>query len=160
MASAHLDLVRSLNAALERDDFAGMAAWVHPKIEFIAADGPQPGLVAIGLERFAEVWREYLSTWEGYRFVVDELRELDDERILERFHFSGRGKTSRVDLGQLRSHGAAVFHIHEGKLTRIVRYWNFDRALADLGLGSEAGSSRERSFGGRPPRSGALLLRG
>ena len=138
-ASANVDLVRSWYAALERDDFAGMVEWVHPEIEFVFADGPEPG-VGIGLERLAEVWREYLSTWEGYRFVVDELRELDDERILAIFHFSGRGKTSGVDLGQLHSHGAAVFHILDAKVTRMVRYWDRERALADLGLVPEDGS--------------------
>src|SRR5437870_1948437 len=131
--SENLDLVRSIYAALERDDFARMAEWVHPEAEFVRADGLAPGVV-IGLERLAEDWREYLSTWEGYRFVVDELRELDGERILALFHLSGRGKTSGVDLGQLPSHAAAVFHVHDGKVTRAVRYWDRDRALADLGL--------------------------
>jgi ketosteroid isomerase-like protein len=137
--SANLDLVRSVYAALERDDFTGMAEWLDPKIELVLADGLAVG-TRTGVAGMAEGWREYLSTWEGYGFVVDELRELDDERILALVRRSGRGKTSGVDLGQLHSHGAAVFHIHEGKVTRIVRYWDRARALADLGLTPETGA--------------------
>jgi ketosteroid isomerase-like protein len=44
MTSANLDLVRSTMRALERGDFAGMAEWVHPEIEFGIADRPEPRL--------------------------------------------------------------------------------------------------------------------
>jgi ketosteroid isomerase-like protein len=73
---------------------------------------------------------------------LDEVRQLDGDRVLALFHFSGRGKTSGVDLAELQSQAAAVFHIRQGKLTRIVRYWDGERALADLGLAPEDDSQR------------------
>jgi hypothetical protein len=44
--------------------------------------------------------RDDLSIWENYRFVVDEFRQLDAERVL--VDSSGRGKRSRLDLNAER----------------------------------------------------------
>jgi hypothetical protein len=49
----------------------------------------------------AEVWRDFLSAWEDLRADAEEYRKLDDERVLVLTHNSGRGKTSRLELGQL-----------------------------------------------------------
>ena len=46
----------------------------------------------------------------------------------------GRGKTSGLDLQAIAANGAEVWHIHGGKVTRLVMCWNRERALADLGL--------------------------
>jgi ketosteroid isomerase-like protein len=54
-------------------------------------------------------------------------------------HLSGRGKTSGLDLAQIRSKGAWLVHVRDGKVTRFVRYWDRERALADLGLAPEGG---------------------
>jgi ketosteroid isomerase-like protein len=78
---------------------------------------------------------------EGYHFEADEYRELDHERILALGRQSGRGKTSGLELGQMRAKGTALFQIRDGKVTKHVIYWDRDRALADLGLDPEADSA-------------------
>ena len=55
------------------------------------------------------------------------------------FHdFSGRGKTSGLEIGQTAAKGASLFHIHGGRVTKAVTYLDRERALADLGIPSEA----------------------
>ena len=137
MASANVELVRSIFAAWQRGDFSS-ADWAHPEIELSIADGPTPGSWK-GLPEMATGWREFLSAWEDFRAEeVDEYRELDNERVLALQRFSVRGKTSGLDLRRVR--GANLFHVHGGKVTRLVLYWNRERALADLGLAPEGRS--------------------
>ena len=134
MSQENVEIVRSIYAAWERGDYSS-TEWAHPEIEWeFAADGPSPR-AGTGLAGMAEDWREYISDFEEFHHVVDEYLELDDERVLVLQHFSGRGRTSGLDLEQVPSQGAAVlFHIRDGKVTRLVGYFERERALEAAGL--------------------------
>jgi ketosteroid isomerase-like protein len=138
MASANLDLVRSIYAAWERGDFSS-ADWAHPEIVIVAADGLSPGS-RTGLAGMAEGFRDFLSTWEEVHVEAEEYRELDDERVLVLLHYSGRGKTSGMELGQMHTRNASLFHIRDGKVSRLVLYWDRERMFADLGLSADTGA--------------------
>jgi ketosteroid isomerase-like protein len=138
--SANIDLVRSLYAAWDRGDYSSVD-WAHPEIEYVIADGASPGSWT-GVAGLAEGYRPWLSAWEDLRIGADEYRELDEERVLVLNHYSGRGKTSGLELEQMRTKGAALFHVRGGKVTRHVIWFDRERAFADLGLASEADSSR------------------
>jgi ketosteroid isomerase-like protein len=130
--SANVDLVRSIFADWERGDFSG-ADWADADIEYAFADGPDPGSRA-GL---AEAWRDRLSTYENLHVQIDDYSEVDGERVLVCFHGSGRGKRSGLELGQPARQAASLFQVRDGRVVRLVFYWDRDRALADLGLMSE-----------------------
>ena len=132
MSQENVGLVRSIFVAWERGDF-GSAEWADPEIEFVAADGPEPGSWT-GVAAMAEAWREALEAFEELRAQADEYRALDDEQVLVLMHFSGRGKTSGLEVGGRRMKGANLFHVRDGKVTRLVTYWDRERAYADLGL--------------------------
>jgi ketosteroid isomerase-like protein len=129
--SANLDLVRSILAAQERGDYSN-ADWADPDIEFVIADGPDPG-VWKGRAAMAKAWGKVLSAYADYSSKTDELREIDEERILVLGSFGGRGKTSGIGAEGMRT-GAGMYQVRDGKVIRHVVYWERDRALADLGL--------------------------
>jgi ketosteroid isomerase-like protein len=139
-SSPNLDVVRSIHAAWEHGDYSHSAEWAHPEIEYVRADGPSPGSWT-GPAGMAQGARADLEVWEGFRGEVEDYRELDGERVLVLVDYSGRGKTSGLELGQMRAKGAEVFHMRDGRVTRLVVYWDRERALADLGIAPEGGSS-------------------
>ena len=130
--SENLDLVRSIYADWERGDFSG-ADWAHPEIEYVRAEGPEAGTWT-GRAGMAKGARTYLDAWDERRFVAEEYRELDDERVLVFDDRSGRGRMNGLELAQMRTQSAHVFHVRGGEVTKLVIYLDRDRALADLGL--------------------------
>jgi ketosteroid isomerase-like protein len=138
MPLSNLDLVRSIYAAWERGDYSS-SAWAHSEIEFVRADGPSPGSWE-GFAGLAEGTRDWLNTWEHAHEEAEEYRELEGERVLVLVRYTGRGKRSGLEIGQLGSKGAQLFHIHAGKVKRFVHYLDRERAFADLGLAPEGGS--------------------
>jgi ketosteroid isomerase-like protein len=138
MASANLDLVRSIYAAWERGDYSS-SEWADAEIEYVQADGLSPGRWT-GVAGMAHSVRGWLNAWQDFRIEAEGYIELDSERVLVLTSFSGRGKTSGLELGQMRSSGANLFHIHGGKVTRRVLYFDCECAFADLGLAPEAGA--------------------
>lgn len=137
--SPNVDLVRSIVAAWERGDFSS-AAWADPGIEFegsAAATGAVTGVAAM-----AKVLREWLQVWEDFRVAeVEGYRELDDQRVLVVHRFTARGKASGLEVEQTLPKGAMLFHIRNGKVTRLRLFaYERDRTLVDLGLAPEGGS--------------------
>ena len=130
--STKVKLVRSIFADWERGDF-GRADWADPEIEYVIADGPDRGS-STGLGSMAAAWRRVLSGYEELRAEADEYRCLDDERVLVLFRRGGRGKRSGLEVAQIGSKGAQLFHVRGGRVTRYVTWHDRDRALADLGL--------------------------
>jgi len=132
MTSGNLDIVRSIYADWEHGDYT-RTEWADPEIDFEVADGPAPGS-ASGVDEMAERFQSILAAWDDWRSAAEEYRELDDERILVFVRRSGRGRVSGLDLSKMRNQGAAIYHFSGGKVTKIVLYFDRERALSDLGL--------------------------
>jgi ketosteroid isomerase-like protein len=141
--SANVALVRSIYADWERGDFR-RTDWADPDIEFAILGGPDPGTWA-GISAMSDAWRAWLSAWDYWDAVAVEYRELDSGRVLVLTTGRGRGKSSGLGVGQLYAHSGkdpsgdvdkafGLFQVRDDKVTRLVIYWDLDRALADLGL--------------------------
>jgi hypothetical protein len=132
--SSNVELVRSIYAGWERGDF-GSTTWADAELEVVTADGPTPESV-----RLAEIgarWRGFLDAWENVKVEIGECRELDSERVFVLTRWSGKGRSSGLELGRTQPAGASVFHIRDGRVRKLVLYFSPDRALADLGLARE-----------------------
>jgi ketosteroid isomerase-like protein len=128
--SENLDLVRSIYADWERGDF-GSAEWADPEIEFVFADGPEPGCW-IGLKTMAERYGDWLAGWKEFRAEPERYHVVDHNRVLVLVHNSARGRASDLELEQRSV--ANLFELRDRKVTRLVIYLDRERALADLGL--------------------------
>jgi ketosteroid isomerase-like protein len=95
----------------------------------------------------AEGFRDWVNAWHGYYTRVEEYHELGDERVLVLNHSGGRGRASGLDLGGMQAKGATLFHLRHGEVTRLVAYWDRERALADLA--SRSRCRRRRRGDGR-----------
>jgi ketosteroid isomerase-like protein len=139
--SENLDVVRSIYAAWGRGDYSS-AQWADPGIEFVHGDGPAPHSWT-GSEGLAEGTRAWIDVWEAMSVRAEQCCDLDDERVLVLTRYSGRAKTSGLELGRISAAGASLFHLRDGKVTRIVQYFDRTRALADFGLGADAEGSED-----------------
>jgi ketosteroid isomerase-like protein len=121
MNSSNLDFVRSIYADWERGD-SRPAEWAHPEVEFVVIGLPAPSN-PLGMADAALAEEDFLSFWDDYRVEASECRELDDERVLVLGRVGGRGKSSGVEVSQRR---ASLFHIREGKVAKLVTYWDIN----------------------------------
>src|SRR4051812_24186312 len=129
--SANLDLVKSIYADWERGDFSSIE-WADPEIELVVMDGPTPG-TSTGLEAMATTWGEVLRAYEDFRAIPERFRELDDERVLAFIRNRGRGKASGLEVADMEPRSVNLFHVRNGKVIRLVAWWNLEKGLADLG---------------------------
>jgi hypothetical protein len=88
MASANVELVRSIFEAWERGDFSSVE-WAHPEIECVSDEPPIP-LNATGIAELGRVWGNWLHAWNGFHIDADGHREVDGERVLTLLRYGGR----------------------------------------------------------------------
>ena len=127
-----MEFVRTIYERWARGDFSS-SDWADPDYELVLRDGPAPGTFK-GLEAAAGGWGEFLSAFDHLKAVAEEIRAIDDERVLVLTKNIGRGKTSGLELGEMETRGANVIHVHGGRVTKLVAYFDRDLALADLEL--------------------------
>ena len=130
MTSANVQFLRGIYEEWGRGDYSS-AGWADPGIEFVLADGPNPGSWS-GLPAMARAWGETITAFDHLSVMAEDYRELDDERVLVLTKNRGRGRTSGLDLGQMETRGANLFRIEDGRVTKLVLYFDRDIALAEL----------------------------
>src|SRR2546423_1375382 len=141
MSQENVDLHRRNVEVWHARDFEAFIATCDPRIafhtEFSAVGGGYHGHDGLRkfLRDFEDGWwaltgqldgpgrdgrgsRYFLSAWEDFRPEAEEYREIDGERVLVLLHHRGRGKASGLELAQMQTNNAALFHVRDGKVTR------------------------------------------
>jgi hypothetical protein len=84
-----------------------------------------------GIEGLVETWREMLTGWEHLSADIEELREIDEGRVLALG--SARGRTER-DGVEVEIPTGAIYCFRGSKLWRVEYYTTQARALEAAGL--------------------------
>jgi ketosteroid isomerase-like protein len=130
VSAANVDLVRSIYESWERGDFSRASEWAHPEIECASFGGPVSGGYT-GTAAIEDGWRAMLAILDEPQPEAQEYRDVDEERVLVLGRLRGREKDTGADVEQLR---ANLFRIREGKVVRLIFYWDRGRAFSDLGI--------------------------
>jgi ketosteroid isomerase-like protein len=122
--------------AFSRGDAETFLLPFHPEVEIHFMGGEAIGLSAHyqGHEGVRAWMRDWRSQWGDYDEVVEQVIDLGDS-VIARSKISTRGERSGVEV--TRTAGNRVY-LSDGRITRWDAYFDYERALTDLGLSSEA----------------------
>jgi ketosteroid isomerase-like protein len=131
----NLELLQQGLGAFSRGAFDEAMAHMHPEIEwhvtFALPDRPLAKDVYRGRDEVRELWGVFASVWEQLTTELEEVLYADDERIVARARFRGRGAGSGVEVDRL------VFYslrMRDGLLAYVRAFDDEASARRDLGL--------------------------
>ena len=132
MSQENVEVVRRSFQAFADRRLDAMAEFLDPDIVWRAAEGAiddvgeMRGLAAV--RRYAQ---EGFDTFDDVSFVVEELRDVGDDRVLSIQRLKGRAKLSGIEI-ELRY--ASVNAVRDGKIVRVREYLSVEDALKAVGL--------------------------
>jgi ketosteroid isomerase-like protein len=101
---------------------------MHPEVEAIDLPQVVEERHRRGRAAIAAWFRSMEEIWDRLTLNAEEVTELDGERVLAVVRFSGRARSSGMEIDQ---RVATVFTVHEGKAVRWQVYQTRDEAVAD-----------------------------
>ncbi len=134
-AERNLELMRRGLDAFSRGAFDEAAAEIHPEIEWHVAfrlpDLPLERDVCHGKDEVRALWEAFSAAWEVLTVEVEEVMHVDDERIVARARFRGRGATSQVEVDRVLFYS---YRIRDGLLAYTRAFEDEESARRDAGL--------------------------
>ena len=130
MSQANVEVVKRVIDAFNRRDLDRADELTTGDFEFISPMFDSQGRSFKGREAYGAYLRDVFGTWEGYRLVCDEYRDLGDSVLaLGRAEASGKGSGVPVTTPW-----AALYELRDGKLSRIRPFFDHGEALRAAGL--------------------------
>lgn len=130
-----VETIRRLNAAFNEapDDTQGWLAFYHPEQEFHAPPEWPERSVYRGHEGIAELGEAWFGSFDEYRWDEEEIIDAGD-CVVALFHHRGRMGQEWVE----RQIGC-VFTVRDEKVVRVLAFFDWNQALAAVGLEPRAG---------------------
>ena len=132
MSQENLEVVRRMLQAFADGGLNAMAEFWDPDIDWRAAEGAlddvgeMHGPVAV--RRHIQDW---IDTFDDFSVVVEELRDVGDDRVLTIQSLKGRAKLSSTETDMRY---AMVSTVRDGKVVRGREYLRVEDALEAAGL--------------------------
>jgi ketosteroid isomerase-like protein len=132
MSQETVEVVRRMLQAFAAGGLDALAEFWDPDINWRAAEGAiddvgeMHGRVAV--RGYIQDW---IDTFDDFSVVVEELRDVGDDRVLAIQRLKGRAKLSGTET-DLRY--AVVTTVRDGRVVRGREYFNVDDALEAVGL--------------------------
>jgi ketosteroid isomerase-like protein len=100
----------------------------HPDIEWSM---PHPGGQVKGREQVVAFLRSFMGAWDEHEIEIEEVRELDDGKVLVLSTERGRGRMSGIETV---AHPAALWTLRDGRVVRFEAFGDRDEARRRAGL--------------------------
>jgi ketosteroid isomerase-like protein len=130
------------NVEVVRRVFAFGGSDPDSNLEFIDADAvfdwtasraPYSGIYR-GHAEIRRFWQGFLEAWDEWTAEVQDAIEVDPETVVCATHFRARGKGSGIVI---EGHGASVWSVRDGKVTRAKLFQTRAEALRAAGLSEQ-----------------------
>jgi ketosteroid isomerase-like protein len=132
MSQENLETVRGSLNAYAAGGLDAMAEFWDPNISWRAIEGAPDDVGEMhGSAQLHRYYQEWLDMFDDLTLVVQELREVGDDRAIAVQRAAGRAKISGAET-ELRY--AVVYTIRDGKIVRGREYMNIEQALEAVGL--------------------------
>ena len=132
MSEENIEVIRRVTESFNEGGFGSAETLSFFDSDLVFEEPPeQPApRVARGRDEAAELFGQFDATWETHRSELEEVRALDQERVLVLSieHFRGR------DGIEIDQPAGAIFTLREGKIVRMQSFWERQTALRAAGL--------------------------
>ena len=127
MSEKNVEIVRRAMGVFNESGFDGLGTseLIADDIEFHEPPEQPAPRVARGREEVLEMTKEFDSAWAKHKSELEEIRGLDDERVLllTTEHFKGR------DGIEVEAPSGAIVTLSDGRVVRWQWFWDRQNAL-------------------------------
>jgi ketosteroid isomerase-like protein len=133
MSRENVEIVSQATEAWQRDDLDTWLSSFDREVEWHTAQRLVEGVRSAyrGIDGMRELWTFWRTEADDFKLDSEELRDLDDDRVLHLARIRWRGAASGIEV---ESPLGMVVTVRDGKIVRSMDYLSHEEALEAVGL--------------------------